>query len=153
MVSAHALNFGFSALFGNQNNIYFTISCFVTWVSFFLLFLAFIEPSFRGSFFDFQSGKEFTVAKFDNRANVPEEESIDIFTVTTVHWEHKKPEIKVWLAENWKDWEVRRPGWFNSEFIDNMYHNHKDLLPPHILEMLEEAEYELSRDNFEAINK
>lgn len=141
-----ASNLGLSYYLGNSGNQTFATVCFATWVVCFAFFLAHINPTHRHSFFDMQTGKQFTLKKFENRGNVPEEETIDLFTITDSHWSHIRPELQEWLSKNWKRWEIRRPKWFNEEFLNLMWLNHRDLLPEYVLDVLEAAELEIEQE-------
>ena len=130
-------------------NTIFALVCFGVWIVCFSVFLLYINPAHRHSFFDTQTGAQFTVSKFENRGIVPEEETIDLFTVTDAHWSHIRPELKEWISYNWRRWEKRRPKWFNEDFLNLMWTKHRDLLPSYVIESLEAAEMTIEQE-FEA---
>ncbi len=137
------LNISIAHYMGNVSNSRFAFLCFGIWLLCLCFFLAIVNPSHRRSFFDTQTGQQYTVSKFTRRGIIPEEETIDLFSVTRSHWAHMpdvKDGIQQWLVDNWLQWETRRPPWFDASFVDHMWKDHRDVLPIDVVDVLTEAQ-------------
>ena len=102
----------------------------VIFASCLLEFLRLIKPEYRSSFYSTQSGRQATVAYFNN---VEDAARIVIFANNMDLWRDIAPAVKEWTLANWSRWEAEKPEWFTAAFKESVP---DDMMPKEALDEL-----------------
>ena len=109
----------------------FLCSVSAAWLLVFVGFLVTMNGAYRGTFFSFETGVEYTQRKFiDGRTEL---ERIDVMFMNKYLWMSIRPLVREFLFENWERWTVEIPDWFTDNFKENL---DDDLVPDGVLEKM-----------------
>ena len=97
----------------------------------FLGFLKFINREYITTFFNNQTAKEFLCETWRNGKT--DKERVYIFSKHRSYYKSINKELKVWIGENWDNWEEGREEWFNAKMISRIP---SDMLPDQVLESM-----------------
>ena len=84
----------------------------MSFVIFFVVFVAAMNAQYRSTFFSTVTGKQFFCAKFRGAMN--DEAKIDIIWCHPALYADFKDEVKLWILENYARWIEEEPEWFNA---------------------------------------
>jgi hypothetical protein len=81
----------------------------------FLIFYV-IVPSYRKTFFSFQTGFQMSQSYFIDNEGDDATRTL-IFTTSVAHWKGIENEVREWTNANWRRWEDDKPAWFTPFVI------------------------------------
>ena len=112
------------------------VTCtFTLWLISLLGFFSGIGKRYLHTFYDFASGKQFVVWTFKNATS--DYEKILVFKRHSAYWFSIKDELRVWVAENYRDvWMAEKPEWFTDNVLRMIP---EDFIPKEELKEIEKA--------------
>ena len=93
-----------------------------------LVFLSFIKKKYIGTFFSTQTGNEWVQSLFLEGAT--DQIKAGILNRNPHCWKSIRPQVRVWLLENWERWEDEKQEWFDEVFMSWV---DDDMMPPEVL--------------------
>ena len=101
------------------------------WLLSFSAFLLSIDRRYLHTFFSIQTGKDSTMGYFLN--NESDEIKALIFKENLRLWTKIRPQVKTWVADNWKRWNEEKPSWFTAKLVEKIP---DDMIPSDDLERI-----------------
>ena len=119
---------------------YICLGLTFTWAVSFGVMMTCAESKFRHTFWNTKTSRDHA---YDNFVNGSEAARMNLFTLHSSLWMPFKKQISSWLEENWDNWYIESPIWFNNHMIALIP---DDILPSGVEEMtLEKRKISKSR--------
>jgi hypothetical protein len=85
------------------------------WILTFAVFLILMKKEYRGTFFSFETGKQWTMNYF----LLSDDDSRKKGTVlhNKSQWREIRGDVKAWVQKNWWIWREEKPEWFTDNWI------------------------------------
>jgi hypothetical protein len=84
----------------------------ITWLVFFVLFLALMRKKYRRTFFSLETGNDWAQAFFVKGET--DEIKQKTVTIKRVKWKPIAGDVKKWVNDSWEVWEEDQPDWFTD---------------------------------------